>query len=313
MRMLRVVAPILALLFVTCLPVSAQARPTTRDSATVCYAFSYSHYRVKNGSNGDSTPADSVSAYTAGWPPSVQLLPDHRALWPRWGMNRGSYSGATWHPSGPDSLELTGGNGYESRTFALGIRGDSASGSGVYRSDPGPFDLRTVSVRGFRTRCRLGSPFARILAQVTTEDLIEGLIADAIGVALVAFAAWSALRGRANERWPSTEGRLTAFAPATQRVGRGGFLLDVVFGARKPSVAYSYQLEGRNYMGTTLSVGLDIGDRHPSYSAGSSVRVFYNPENHAQAVLEPGYARMVYYHAVLGLLVIGVSIYWLVA
>ncbi|HSJ86062.1 MAG TPA: DUF3592 domain-containing protein [Anaerolineales bacterium] len=58
-----------------------------------------------------------------------------------------------------------------------------------------------------------------------------------------------------------------------------------------PVVQYSYQIDRQPYQGTKLAPGPEVGGTGARkvvsrYPAGAQVMVFYNPQNHSEAVLE---------------------------
>lgn len=109
-------------------------------------------------------------------------------------------------------------------------------------------------------------------------------------IAIIFF--YIALRGRRassiTKGWPTTSGRvLHSQVEYRLSSGRGG-------GSYYPVVLYEYQLIGQRYQSSTLSPGMEYGlgfqgrvqARVDKYPAGSTVMVYYNPDNPAQAVLE---------------------------
>jgi hypothetical protein len=112
-------------------------------------------------------------------------------------------------------------------------------------------------------------------------------------IAIVFF--YIALRGRRassiTKGWPTTTGRVLRSEVELRRShsSEGGYSSSYY-----PAVLYEYQVMGQRYQSSTLSPGMEYGlgfqgrvqARVAKYPAGSTVMVYYNPDNPAQAVLE---------------------------
>jgi len=111
-----------------------------------------------------------------------------------------------------------------------------------------------------------------------------GVIAFAIGVALYVVQFRQGLRADASKRWPTSAGIVTASAleqlPANKRRYRA-------------AVRYSYRVGGRQYQGDRIFWGGNEGRRRhmasvvETYPAGGNVPVHYDPQNPAEAVIDP--------------------------
>ena len=92
---------------------------------------------------------------------------------------------------------------------------------------------------------------------------------------------------RASKKWPPVQGKV---------VESGTMRMSGIEGvATAASVKYTYQVDGREYVSSRISMGQygTGGGEHAKaeaakYPAGKIVTVHYDPKNPAQAVLEPG-------------------------
>lgn len=92
----------------------------------------------------------------------------------------------------------------------------------------------------------------------------------------------------ASVSWPTTEGRITR-SQLQETFGKGGT-------SRTADVEYDYALDGREFVGSRVWIGdgysSSPGTEHRAavkrYPAGRQVQVYYDPEDPAESVLEPG-------------------------
>jgi hypothetical protein len=67
----------------------------------------------------------------------------------------------------------------------------------------------------------------------------------------------------------------------------------------KPGVEYSYSVEGKQYSGEDMVIGPTgtlpwlAKKEAEQYPVGSRVQVYYNPEDHSEAVLKPGVTKSI--------------------
>lgn len=101
-----------------------------------------------------------------------------------------------------------------------------------------------------------------------------------------------ALRGgSASRTWPTVEGRVVS-STVQAKHGTGGDLTRYY-----PVVEYEYSVKGKLLRGNRIAFDTQPMDHTSAasivkrYSAGRSVPVFYDPENTANSVLEPGTSR----------------------
>jgi hypothetical protein len=151
--------------------------------------------------------------------------------------------------------------------------------------------------------------------------LICGLLFAVIGY-FVAFTFGKPIldNAKASRDWPSVPGVITRSAVATKRSdGKTMYSFDVV---------YRYQVEGRELTCNSVFFGGNTSSSNSSaaykvtgrYPEGAEVDVYYEPENPANAVLEPG-ARWQSYivfgiglvFLIVGVLVLGSSLFYLLA
>jgi hypothetical protein len=115
--------------------------------------------------------------------------------------------------------------------------------------------------------------------------LIPGYFLVKLGFALY--------KGYKSRNWPEAEGLIVASEVEEEwRSGKeGGHMI------YKPTVCYRYVIQGRTFTGTCISpshhdAGMSLrswaANTCERYSAGSHHRVYYDPDNPADSVLEPG-------------------------
>ena len=83
-----------------------------------------------------------------------------------------------------------------------------------------------------------------------------------------------------------------------------------------PEVRYRYTVEGQTYTGDRLRAApVSAGSRNgaermlAAYPQGAVVRVYYNPQNPAESVLEPGVARSFWFFLAGGVAWVFVGLY----
>ena len=124
-----------------------------------------------------------------------------------------------------------------------------------------------------------------------TGPSIISLVLISIGWAILHYAIKMAARVRQRSSWPSTEGEIAHSAVLYQMDTTA-----TTNGAPtyKADVSYRYKVNGANYSSSRISLvdfasstgrAQSIVGRYPDRS---TVRVYYNPANLAEAVLEPG-------------------------
>jgi hypothetical protein len=104
------------------------------------------------------------------------------------------------------------------------------------------------------------------------------------------------LRGRrlaaASKTWPATTGKVLSSEVEARRSSSstGGYNTSYY-----PMIFYEYQVDGQIHRSNTLILGGEVGgpvsraqQKVMVYPPGSSVQVYYNPDNHQQATLEQG-------------------------
>ncbi len=94
---------------------------------------------------------------------------------------------------------------------------------------------------------------------------------------------WSIMqKSRKVAQWPRTPGKIEVFNPSSKEN-------DLL-----PEIIFSYQLNEKNYRRTfefpegTHPLPEFVQFYHKKYPVGQAVEIFYNPEQHEIATLEPG-------------------------
>ena len=111
-----------------------------------------------------------------------------------------------------------------------------------------------------------------------------------IGLGLLVFGLIQRRRGSSTRQWSTTTGTILAASLSQQsRRNQQGYH-DVTYA---PTVEYTYEVNGNSYRGDSLSSGWTVSyslsmaqNKINQYQPGSQVKVYYNPNNPAEAVLE---------------------------
>jgi hypothetical protein len=120
------------------------------------------------------------------------------------------------------------------------------------------------------------------------------LVFVAIGAMIIRYALGMAKKCTQSLSWPSIEGEIAHSAVLYQTNTANSDQEGPTF---KADVAYRYKIKGANYSSSKVSL-LDIATSSTGraqsivqrYPDKSKVRVYYNPSNPSEAVLEPGAA-----------------------
>jgi len=111
-----------------------------------------------------------------------------------------------------------------------------------------------------------------------------GAIAIIIGVVLYGVQFRQGLRADASKKWPRTSAIVTASALEKLPEYRRRY---------RAALQYSYRAGGKDYQSTRVFWGGNEGREKnmasvvETYPAGGKVRIFYDPKNPAEAVLDP--------------------------
>ena len=111
-----------------------------------------------------------------------------------------------------------------------------------------------------------------------------GVIAIVIGAALYVAQFRQGLRANASKRWPVSSGTVIASALEKSPDGRWRY---------RAAVRYRYRAGGREYQSDRIFWGGNEGrQRHmasviAAYPQGSKVSIHYDPQNPAEAVIDP--------------------------
>lgn len=112
---------------------------------------------------------------------------------------------------------------------------------------------------------------------------MAGIIFIFFGCIIAAFTVQGYYYGKLSESWPSVDGTITS-----SKMSNYKGTLDI-------HVTYNYSVDNVEYNSNRLAylkpsietekVGYEYLEK---YAEGKTVKVYYNPEDHAEAVLEPG-------------------------
>ena len=113
---------------------------------------------------------------------------------------------------------------------------------------------------------------------------IIGFVLIILNVTFLAIIFFMRRKMAAVQQWPSTMGTVINSYLERRSSSEGGY-------TNYPVVQYSYQVAGQGYQSAKLAPGPEVGGSGAGkvvarYPAGAQVMVFYNPQNHSEAVLE---------------------------
>lgn len=117
-------------------------------------------------------------------------------------------------------------------------------------------------------------------------------------------------RAKASKTWPTVEGVVLESRVESHRSSNSSS------STYSPHVVYRYQVEGKDFEGETVWFGNDVStsDRSMSeetirkYPVKQNITVYYDPADHAIAVLEPGVFKTTYFFYLFGWLFLGLGI-----
>lgn len=117
-------------------------------------------------------------------------------------------------------------------------------------------------------------------------------------------------RAKASKSWPTTAGVVLESKVESHRSSNSKS------STYSPKVLYRYEVEDKEFKGETVWFGNDVStsDRSLSeetvrkYPVQKEVTVFYDPADHAIAVLEPGVFKTTYFFYLFGWLFLGIGI-----
>lgn len=146
---------------------------------------------------------------------------------------------------------------------------------------------------------------------------ISGLvIVPFVIVALVmgGIAVRGQMRARASRNWPMAVGKVL-FATVDARRSRSGSGYSTNY---YPNVIYEYVVNGQRFQNNQMYSGVQYGlgsykrveQKVAKYPPGSTVQVYYNPENPSQAVLEqsaPG-SKILWFVVLFILVMVAISV-----
>lgn len=111
-----------------------------------------------------------------------------------------------------------------------------------------------------------------------------GVVAFAIGVVIYVIQFRQGLRADASKKWPTASGTVTTSALEKSPDARRRYRIEL---------QYSYRVNGTDFQSNRIFWGGHEGREKQmasvaeAYPAGCKVRVYYDPRNPAEAVLDP--------------------------
>ena len=134
-------------------------------------------------------------------------------------------------------------------------------------------------------------------------SLVMGIILLVAGVLVIYYLGIPVLdRAKASPQWPTTKGVVLKSKVASQRSSNSNSE------TYKPDITYRYEVDGQQYECTTVWFGSDVSTSNRSmaqdavnqYPVNGEVVVYYDPQDPAIAVLQPGAFKMSYFYYLLG-------------
>jgi hypothetical protein len=158
-----------------------------------------------------------------------------------------------------------------------------------------------------------GSTALAIAPFVMPGWLIMALLAMAIPGAIAGVIVYKLREVQRAAQWPSAQGRIVH---ARLRSVRGKQSDGSATVGNVPDIEYAYSVDGVEYHGKRIGVGEiragspDVEAALARYQTGSTGPVYYNPDNHNEAVLErdPPASPTVLYAVAVGVLLVGFAV-----
>lgn len=133
--------------------------------------------------------------------------------------------------------------------------------------------------------------------------VIPAGIMTLIGALLALFGTRTLRRANSARDWPKVDGDITASYIHESKGSKGKTMY-------RPVVKYAYMVEGKPLVGERVRFGAAVSTswRSPAdrvvgaYPMGRPCRVYYDPENPAEACLEPGAGGIHYFVTGIGYL-----------
>lgn len=132
----------------------------------------------------------------------------------------------------------------------------------------------------------------RLVKRSGALTLISGLFLIS-GLGLLGYGLLSTVEALQSRSWPSVQGAVTV-SRMDSYIDKDEDGATVMY---KAVIQYAYQVDGRQYRGSRVSLG-DYSSSDPRsaaaiiqrYPAGGAARVYYNPAAPEKALLEPGFS-----------------------
>ena len=130
-----------------------------------------------------------------------------------------------------------------------------------------------------------------------------------VGAVFTGFGIHGLALGFASRSWPSTEGQITQ-SKVERRTSGIGEPIRLSSPAYFAVVTYEFTVDGATYKADRVaSADIGGGEAHARriaerYPKGSSVRVYYKPENPSKCLLEPGFQGQAFIFPSIGLFVL---------
>jgi hypothetical protein len=134
----------------------------------------------------------------------------------------------------------------------------------------------------------MGDMFGNLQGSITLTVAAPFLV---IGVIFLIMWLFGRIKIRAARDWPSVSGKIL-FGTVERRRSRGS--RSGSSHSYYPSIVYEYTVNGQRYQNNRVTLGSEVGRgsyaaverKVARYPVGSSVEVFYNPDNPLDAALE---------------------------
>jgi len=138
------------------------------------------------------------------------------------------------------------------------------------------------------------------LARVSysVKKIVSGLVVTAAGIGFIFFGIGEFKKGKASQAWPTvtgkiSESKLEEYTTTEKREGRKKKVT-----RHRAVINYAYNVEATVYSSNRIAFGGQPDSPYnlvKAYPQGKEVKVYYHPQDHSMAVLQPGLKKGSYF------------------
>ncbi len=144
---------------------------------------------------------------------------------------------------------------------------------------------------------------------VLVKKTVVGLGIVILGLGFLNFGIGQLTKGKESTSWPTVSGTVKKceIEKRTGTEGSGSSKREVTYNIA--IISYEYSVEGASYTSNRVAFGgQKRGSAHSlasRYPQGKTVKVFYDPDDHEESVLEPGLTGGSYFFLIFSIVIIG--------